>query len=159
MRLAQGYGHRFTVHQVASAGMKDGSVTLPLGSVDIEQGTRFRFFVRDGNFAKKEVEALWMGYKKKVLEDTFNDSSSASNAFTPSASFLFPALDRDSKLFESKSGYESSSVSEYLPSTAITGFFSNGVIAKVDKNDSQVMVHGSASYYALVGSKSNCPIF
>jgi hypothetical protein len=54
IRLAEGKGHRFTVHQVASAGMKDGSVTLPLGSVNVELGTRMRFFVRDGSFGRKE---------------------------------------------------------------------------------------------------------
>lgn len=38
LRLAEGQGHRFAVHQVASAGMKDGSVTLPLGVVDVKKG-------------------------------------------------------------------------------------------------------------------------
>ena len=36
--------------------MKDGSVTFPLGSVDVREGARCRFFVRDGDFAKKEGE-------------------------------------------------------------------------------------------------------
>jgi small ligand-binding sensory domain FIST len=54
-RLARGEGHRFTVRQVASAGMKDGSVTFPLGSVNVKVGARCRFFVRDGEFARKEV--------------------------------------------------------------------------------------------------------
>ena len=35
--------------------MKDGSVTFPLGSVNVKVGARCRFFVRDGEFAKKEV--------------------------------------------------------------------------------------------------------
>ena len=55
LRLARGEGHRFTVRQVASAGMKDGSVTFPLGSVNVNVGDRCRFFVRDGEFAKREV--------------------------------------------------------------------------------------------------------
>jgi len=45
--------------------MKDGSVTLPLGSVNVQPGTRMRFFVRESDYAKREVEALWMGYKKQ----------------------------------------------------------------------------------------------
>ena len=64
-RLSKGDGHAFTVYQVASAGMKDGSVTLPLGSVDLKVGQRVRFFVREGDFAKREVNALWTGYKKR----------------------------------------------------------------------------------------------
>ena len=55
LRLAKGEGHRFTVRQVASAGMKDGSVTFPLGTVNVNVGDRCRFFVRDGEFAKREV--------------------------------------------------------------------------------------------------------
>ena len=39
-------------------GMKDGSVTFPLGSVDVSVGARCRFFVRDGDFAKKEGESM-----------------------------------------------------------------------------------------------------
>jgi small ligand-binding sensory domain FIST len=58
LRLAKGEGHRFTVRQVASAGMKDGSVTFPLGSVTINVGDRCRFFVRDGEFARREVSTF-----------------------------------------------------------------------------------------------------
>ncbi len=58
LRLAKGEGHRFTVRQVASAGMKDGSVTFPLGSVKINVGDRCRFFVRDGEFARREVSTF-----------------------------------------------------------------------------------------------------
>jgi len=155
LRLAQGYGHCFTVHRVASAGMKDGSVTLPLGCVDVERGTRFRFFVRDGKYAKREIEAIWMGYKKKELERSFNNESS----FTPSGCFLFPTLDRGTKMFGGKPGFESSSISEFLPALpSIGGFFTNGVIAKLD-DDSQVMIHGSASCYALIGPRSNRRIY
>lgn len=157
LRLAEGLGHRFTVHQVASAGMKDGSVTLPLGSVDMELGTRMRFFVKDGEFAKKEVEAIWTGYKKKELRGTFSDDK---KAFNPSGCFVFPTLDRGQALFGGKAGFESSAIAQYIPSVpAIGGFFSNGVIAAMDENDDQVMVHGSASCYALVGSKSGRPIY
>ena len=61
MNLAEDKGHSFTVLQVASAGMKDGSVTLPLGSaVNVKPGARLRFFVRDRGFAKREIEALWI---------------------------------------------------------------------------------------------------
>jgi len=58
LRLAKGEGHRFTVRQVASAGMKDGSVTFPLGSVNVNVGDRCRFFVRDGEFARREVRDI-----------------------------------------------------------------------------------------------------
>lgn len=157
MRLAEGKGHRFTVHQVASAGMKDGSVTLPLGSVNVELGTRMRFYVRDGSFAKKEVEAIWTGYKKKELESTFAQDS---KPFQPSGCLMFPTLDRGKKFFGGKSGYESSAVVEYVPNLpSLGGFFCNGVIARLDDADKQVMVHGSASCYVLVGSKSRRPIF
>lgn len=102
-RLAKGEGHRFTVRQVASAGMKDGSVTFPLGSVDVEVGARCRFFVRDGEFAKKEVEALWTGYKKKELERTLLGGEEVN---PPTGCFVYPTLDRGSKLF-GKTGFES----------------------------------------------------
>lgn len=103
-RLAKGEGHRFTVRQVASAGMKDGSVTFPLGSVTVEVGARCRFFVRDGEFAKKEVEALWTGYKKKELERTLLGDELVN---PPTGCLVYPTLDRGSKLF-GKSGFESS---------------------------------------------------
>ena len=53
--------NEYSVYQVASAGMKDGSVTLPLGSVDVEEGTRIRFYVRDGEAAKDEIAAILKG--------------------------------------------------------------------------------------------------
>ena len=160
IRLSQGLGHRYRVHQVASAGMKDGSVTLPLGSVDVELGTRMRFFVRDGEFAKKEVEAIWMGYKKKELENTFSSGPIETEAFNPAGCLVFPTLDRGEKLFGGKAGFESGAIAEYVPSVpSIGGFFTNGVIASLDENDGEVMVHGSASCYALVGSKSNRPVY
>jgi len=159
IRLAKGLGHRFTVHQVASAGMRDGSVTLPLGSVDVEPGTRLRFFVRDGEFAKKEVEAIWTGYKKRELEKTFLENSDEQSTFKPSGCLLFPTLDRGQTMFGGKAGFESNAVSEFAPAVpSISGFFSNGVIAAVD-SESEVMVHGSASCYALIGSKSDRPIY
>eukprot|EP00557_Chaetoceros_sp_GSL56_P000242 CAMPEP_0176501240 /NCGR_PEP_ID=MMETSP0200_2-20121128/14050_1 /TAXON_ID=947934 /ORGANISM="Chaetoceros sp., Strain GSL56" /LENGTH=1026 /DNA_ID=CAMNT_0017900103 /DNA_START=71 /DNA_END=3151 /DNA_ORIENTATION=+ len=157
IRLAQGKGHRFTVHQVASAGMKDGSVTLPLGSVNVELGTRMRFFVRDGSFAKKEVEAIWTGYKKRELESTFAQDS---KPFQPTGCLMFPTLDRGKKFFGGKSGYESSAVVEYVPNLpSLGGFFCNGIISRLDDADKQFMVHGSASCYVLFGSKSRRPVF
>ena len=181
IRLAQGKGHSFTVHQVASAGMKDGSVTLPLGSVSIERGARLRFFVREGNFAKKELEALWTGYKKQIFEETFlqnnnndnddaDDGSNSKKMFTPTGCLLLTTLDRGVKLFGGKSGYESTLVSDFLPSVpSISGFFSNGVIGKLDQmmttstdennNNEIAMVHGSASCFALFGSKSGRPVY
>jgi len=66
--LATGNSYSYLVRQVASAGMRDGSVTLPLGSVDVEVGMKIRFFVRDSMGAKEELGALWTGYKKKALE-------------------------------------------------------------------------------------------
>lgn len=157
LRLAEGDGHRFTVYQVASAGMKDGSVTLPLGSVDVELGSRLRFFVRDGEFAKKEVEAIWTGYKKKDLESMF---SSDKKHFQAAGCFTFPTLDRGQKLFGGKAGFESSAIADFAPDLpSIAGFFSNGVIAPLDEKDEQILVQGSASCYALLGSKSGRPVF
>lgn len=157
IRLAEGQGHRFAVHQVASAGMKDGSVTLPLGVVNVEKGQRLRFFVRDGNFGKKEVEAVLTGYKKKEIEASFSDKK---QSFNPSACIFFPTLDRGQKFFGGKGGYESTKLSEFLPTVAsISGFFCNGVIAALDESDSKVRIHGSASCYAIIGSKSDRPVY
>eukprot|EP00550_Attheya_septentrionalis_P012991 CAMPEP_0198306318 /NCGR_PEP_ID=MMETSP1449-20131203/58353_1 /TAXON_ID=420275 /ORGANISM="Attheya septentrionalis, Strain CCMP2084" /LENGTH=524 /DNA_ID=CAMNT_0044008869 /DNA_START=1045 /DNA_END=2616 /DNA_ORIENTATION=+ len=136
--------------------MKDGSITLPLGSVDIEPGTRIRFFVREGGFAKKEVEAIWMGYKKKSLEESFNGTPGGS--FSPTACFLMSTLDRGTKLFGGKSGYESSAISEFLPTVpSISGFFSNGILGQLD--DDEVVFHPSAACYCLFGSKTKRPIY
>ena len=157
-RLAEGKGHRFTVHQVASASMKDGSVTLSLGSVNINPGTRMRFFVRESDFAKKEVEALWMGYKRRVLSKTLQ---SVEKPFEPTGCFLFPTLDRGNRFFLGKSGFESDAASQYIPNVpCIGGFFCNGVIGKLDEEvspgpgilDDTSRVHGSASGYILFGS-------
>lgn len=128
--------------------MKDGSVTLPLGSVDIKPGNRFRFFVRSSDYAKKEVQALWTGHQRKKQEPA-----------TPTACFVFPTLDRGENLF-STNAFESNVVAEYLQGVpSIGGFFSNGVIGALDGSNSQVMVHGSASCYAVLGSKSNRPVY
>lgn len=163
-RLAQGKGHRFTVYQVASAGMKDGSVSLPQGRVDIQPGTRMRFFVRESDFAKKEVEALWVGYKKKVLDRQF--ASDETPAFEPAAVFVVPTLDRGSKFFQGKSGYETSVVSSMIPGLpCISGFFSNGVVGRIDSGDSEEAgdiktgIHGSSSGYFLIGSRTGRPIY
>eukprot|EP00804_Cyclotella_cryptica_P014961 CCRYP_000576-RB/>CCRYP_000576-RB protein AED:0.08 eAED:0.08 QI:887/1/1/1/0.83/0.85/7/270/785 len=162
-RLAKGEGHRFTVRQVASAGMKDGSVTFPLGSVNVEVGARCRFFVRDGDFAKKEVEALWTGYKKKELERTVMGGGEVN---PPTGCFVYPTLDRGSKLF-GKTGFESSVVSEFLPGiSCISGFFANGVLGQLDgtiagniPSSNENMLHGSSSQYVIFRSKSKRPIY
>lgn len=159
-RLKEGQGHRFEVMQVASAGMKDGSVTLPLGSVDVKAGTRMRFFVRESLFAKKEIEALWMGYKKRVLQESFDRKADDSQPrFKPTGCFVFPTLDRGSKFFKGKSGFESGTVTTFLPElSSVTGFFSNGVIMKLDEDDPSEVgasIHGSASGYVLFGSSKS----
>lgn len=154
-RLAEGQGHRFTVQQVASAGMKDGSITLPLESVDVQPGTRMRFFVRESDFAKKEVEALWMGYKKKALTNRFETEDGEKN-FNPSGCILLPTLDRGSKFFGGKPGYESGAVAEFLPSIpCVSGYFSNGVLGRLSDSDAagdDISVFGSSSSYVLLGS-------
>lgn len=159
-RLAEGKGHQFTVHQVASAAMKDGSVTLSLGSVDIKPGTRMRFFVRESDFAKKEVEALWMGYKRRTLGENIEGKAS----FNPTGCFLFPTLDRGNKFFLGKAGFESDAASQFLPSVqCISGFFSNGVIGSLQTNmgilEEPASLYGSASGYILFGSKSGRPLY
>ena len=163
-RLAKGEGHRFTVRQIASAGMKDGSVTFPLGSVNVSQGARCRFFVRDGDFAKKEVEALWTGYKKKELTNTLLGDGESN---PPTACLVLPTLDRGAKLFGGKEGYESSVVSDFLPGVpSISGFFANGVIGNLDGtvasdggSGNDLMVHGSSSQYVIFRSKTKRPFF
>eukprot|EP00977_Amphora_coffeiformis_P026711 scaffold29231_cov268-Amphora_coffeaeformis.AAC.4 len=167
VRLASGQGHRFRIFAVASGGMKDGSVTLPLGSVDIQPGTRMRFFVREAGFAQKELEALWLGYKKRVLtQQMASQDGEAPSNWTPTACFVFPTLDRGQKFFLGKSGFESSVASRMLPGTScIQGFFSNGVIgrwdgsADADSQQSAVGVQGSCSGYFLWGSKSGRPTY
>jgi hypothetical protein len=66
------------------------------------------------DFAKKEVEALWVGYKKKVLDRQFS-ASEDTPAFQPAAVFVVPTLDRGSKFFQGKSGYETSVVTSMIP--------------------------------------------
>lgn len=127
-RLRAGQGHRFEVKQVANAGMKDGSITLPLGSVDVAHGTRMRFFVRESVFAKKEIGALWVGYKKRVLTEAFakddDEGKQEKPSFRPTGCFLFPTLDRNSNFFHSKPGFESAAVAAYVPEiSSIAGFF------------------------------------
>jgi indole-3-glycerol phosphate synthase len=143
--------------------MKDGSVTFPLGSVNVQAGTRVRFFVREANFARKEIKALWTGYKKRVLNEQFQKQSdpAASDLFEPAACFVIPTLDRGNKFFGGKPGYESSTVARSLPGvTCVSGFYANGVIGRIDKAETiKVGVQGSASSYLLIGSKSKRPIY
>jgi indole-3-glycerol phosphate synthase len=162
-RLAEGKSHNFAVHPVASAAMKDGSVTLSLGSVSIVQGTRMRFFVREPRYSKREVEAIWTGYKKRTI---FATNDGKKKYFVPTGCFLFPTLDRGNRFFQGKAGFESTTASRYLPSTpCISGFFSNGVIGAFSSNkelnmlQSEICLHGSASAYILIGSKSNRPLY
>ncbi|KAL3939702.1 MAG: hypothetical protein SGBAC_005623 [Bacillariaceae sp.] len=158
-RLAEGKGHQYTVHQVASASMKDGSVTLTLGSVDIKPGTRLRFFVREADFATKELGALWTGFKRRAL----GANLAGKPAFNPTGCFLFPTLDRGSKFFNGKTGYESGAALDFLPTVpCINGFFSNGVIGSLPSDSPQsepASLYGSASGYVLFGSKSGRPIY
>lgn len=168
-RLADGKGHRFTVYQVASAGMKDGSVTLPLGVSNVEPGTRLRFFVRESDFSKKEVQALWTGYKKATLEETMarmasddaDDGSAETKHFEPAMCMLMSTLDRGSKFFGSR--YETNAISQFAPSVpCIGGFFANGVLGRLDQSSAgefDVMVHGSAATYVLLGSASRRPVY
>jgi indole-3-glycerol phosphate synthase len=163
-RLAEGKGHRFTVFQVAAAGMKDGSVTLPLGRVNVQPGTRVRFFVRESEFAKKEVQAIWTGYKKRSLEETLmRTGTDAVASFEPAMCLFMSTLDRGNKFFKGKSAYETNAISQFVPSLpCMGGFFTNGVIGKLDETeigDMDVMVHGSASIYVMIGSASRRPIY
>ena len=168
-RLAEGKNRGYSVHIVENASMKDGSVSFAQGSVDIEQGTRMRFFVRESDFAKKEIDALWMGFKKRSLESIIagQDADNSPPPPSPTGCFVFPTLDRGSKVFSGKSGYESSAISEFLPTTpCISGFFGNGVIGSMNsipelskaKREPATM-NESASGYFLIGSKSRRPIF
>jgi indole-3-glycerol phosphate synthase len=160
-RLAEGKGHSFTVHQVASASMKDGSITLSLACVNIEQGMRMRFFVRESSFAKREIDALWMGYKKRALTATLQGNPTV----VPTGCFLFPTLDRGNKFFLGKTGFESSAISQYLPTVpCISGFFSNGVIGALNTDmelggKRPTRLNGSASGYIVIGSKSDRPTY
>jgi indole-3-glycerol phosphate synthase len=179
-QLAQGNGHRYIVRQVASAGMKDGSVTFPLGSVNINVDNRCRFYVRDGDFAKKEVEALWMGYNKKnEMESSMTEEGEEEQELDnvrgpPTACLILPTLDRGIKLFGGKAGYESGIASKYLPSTtSVFGFFTNGVLGRLDDGTSITttekamtmdsandnMLHGSSSQYVVFRSKTRRPLY
>lgn len=170
LRLASGEGHRFRVFAVASGGMKDGSVTLPLGSVNISRGMRMRFFVRQASFARKELEALWLGYKKRQFnqqmasqEETNEESNASTAGWTPTACMVFPTLDRGQKFFMGKAGFESSVASRMLPGTpCIQGFFSNGIVGKWDgsvDSSGPVGVQGSCAGYFLLGSRSDRPMY
>lgn len=156
IRLAEGKGPGFTVHQVASAGTKDGSVTLSLGSVDIKAGQRLRFYVREASYAKKELWALWAGYQHRLKGGQIPRKSS--NIFSPAGCLIFPTLDRGNKFFMGKSGFESSTVTELLPTIpSVSGFYGNGVIGRLDSDPDSggresSSLSGSASGYVLVGS-------
>ncbi|GMH50925.1 hypothetical protein TL16_g00904 [Triparma laevis f. inornata] len=157
--LATGKGHSYLVRQVASAGMRDGSVTMPKGSVDITPGMRLRFFVRDSEGAKDELAALWTGYKKIALEEAFEGKT----MFKPAACLTLPTMDRGQKLFGDRGnsqGLESGIVTEYLGSTVSnSGFFNNGVFASLYPGASQTSVFGSAGLHVVIGAKSDRPVW
>lgn len=133
-RLTFGEDYSYEVYQVASAGLKDGSVTLPLGCVDLKVGQRVRFFVREGKYSKRELHALWTGYNE----------SSSSNQIT-SGCFMFPSLDRGTKIFGGRPGYESGFVStRFLPNiSSMSGFFANGVIGPTKASSIHQKLHSS----------------
>lgn len=158
-RLICGEDYSYEVYQVASAGLKDGSVTLPLDCVNLKVGQRVRFFVREGGYAKRELHALWTAY---------NESSS--NDLITSGCFMFPSLDRGTKIFGGRPGYESGFVSsKFLPNiNSMSGFFANGVIGPSkatsihqkllssktvgEGNQITTKLHSSATCFALIKS-------
>uniref|UniRef100_A0A7S1C009 indole-3-glycerol-phosphate synthase n=1 Tax=Corethron hystrix TaxID=216773 RepID=A0A7S1C009_9STRA len=100
---------------------------------------------------------------RKALEETF---ATGAASFNPTACMLMPTLDRGTRLFRGKAGYESQSIATYLPDVpSIFGFFSNGVIGTLDgtfKNPDSIqktILHGSASCYALFGSRTRRPVY
>ena len=124
-RLAKGKGHQYSVYQVASAGMKDGSVTMPLGALDVQPGSRIKFFVRDGEVSKKEIKSILKGYSMKVLEEAF--ITDGRKTFYPTGCLMFPTLDRGTRVFGGRPGYESQQVSEAIPALqSLSGLFCNG---------------------------------
>jgi len=169
LRLARGEEYRWRVYQVASAGMKEGSVTLPPKEVtDIRPNTRVRFFVRDAKFGRKEVQALWTGYKKCRLEQTLLRTGDANEdkqqqqqqQNEPCMAFMWSSLDRGDSFF-GKPSYESRTLTEFLPNLpAVGGFFAKGVVGKIDsKKEDKTVVHGSGTTYALLSSKTKRPIY
>lgn len=184
----------YRIMAVASAGMKDGSVTLPLGSVDLGGkdssasswpspfASKMRFFVRDSEFAKTEVEHLWTEYTKEILKRQFTEPStdqdeSSSFVTSPACCFLFPTLDRGAKFFtgtttKAGTGFESATAARRLPpGIPVTGFFSNAVIGPFfvaggvtknmnnNTNDPMASTQGSASGYFWLTSKSGRPVY
>jgi small ligand-binding sensory domain FIST len=91
----------------------------------------------------------------RALSQSF-EADTPAKTFNPLTCFLFPTLDRGNKFFGGKPGYESASITQFLPSLpCISGFFSNGVLGRLDDFDTgsfDVSVHGSASAYVLIGS-------
>jgi small ligand-binding sensory domain FIST len=145
----------YTVYEVASAGAKDGSATLPLGSVEFKGGERVRFFVRDGTYAKEEVNDLWKSYSEEAAKSTNQESQSH-----PSGCLMLPTSDRGTKMYGGKAGFESAVVAKYLPTVpSISGFFTNGNIApgkEIGKTKSKI--HGSGTSYAIFRSSEFCVV-
>ena len=92
----------------------------------------------------------------------------------PTACFVLPTLDRGAKLFGGKPGYESMTAANFLPGiTSISGFFTNGVLGKLDGTVAEVSssssaggsiddndrLHGSSSQYVVFRSKTRRPFY
>lgn len=157
-RLQQGAGHSFVVEQVLSASKLTGAVMFNSESVNtIRPGQRVRFYVRNPIFAKKEVEALWQGYKKRTMEEQQQRTRST---FTPTGCLLFPTIDRGEKCFFGKGGFESRTALTQLPTLpCVYGFFSNGIIGSLDPDshldDEARLSVALGTAYVLIGS-SKC---
>ena len=121
----------------------------------------------DGNDHALKVDALWTGYKKKELEETLMGGVDGGNASPPTACFVLPTLDRGTKLFGGKAGYESGTAANFLPGiTSFSGFFTNGVLGKLDgtstassSDDDNDMLLGSSSQFVVFRSKSRRPFY
>ena len=118
-----------------------------------------------GHIFWKNFNSHLCSYSIKVLEEAF--VTDGRKTFNPTGAIVFPTLDRGTRLFGGKAGFESSKVSDAVPALqSISGFFCNGVIGKLNgifqNQDSKVentMVHGNASGYAMIGSKSKRPFY
>jgi len=124
-------------------------------------------FCERWEYARQEAEALWMGCKKVVLENAFHGGSekeegSGGGISHPTRCLVFTTLDCGAKMFGQK-GYESGIVAEYLGGpTSVSGFYTNGVIGEAGtggEGERGVMLHGSASLYAVFGSRSKRPLY
>jgi hypothetical protein len=157
-RLAEGKGHRFTVHQVASAGMKDGSVTLPLGSVDVQPKTRMRFFVRESDCAKKNVKRHFKWVTRNKRSQKGLDRAAGEKTFNPSVCILLPTLDRGSNFFSGKPrGMQVEQWPNIFPRFPALQEISPMVCLDTSMTDvggNDVSIFGTSSSYFLIGTSS-----